>query len=282
MLKSKEMILSIAITAVFTALIWMLQFIPQVGFVVIPPGLSLTTLHIPMLIGIIALPKTKWNLLFGGFLGLMFGLASWTTALQSAGVADATIFINPLVSVLPRVLIGLAAAALWMLARRVACLKFGDMGLMAVGALVISTLAYFFFARVIGTDESPNNLAGLIFALVVLFVISAALVLFYNKIKETKSASIITTLALGAFANTILVLTAIRVFENLLFIDTTGLIGNIIQIGLATNGSIEMVAVVIVGTPIVLALNTLKKALNLDGHKKAEMPVEEEKAENIL
>lgn len=256
MLKSKEMILSIAVTAVFTALIWIMNFVPQVGFI-ITGGLSITTLHIPMIIGVIALPKTKWNLLFGGFLGGMFGMAAWVTALQAGGTADSAIFMNPLMSILPRVIMGVAVAALWMLAQKLEKLKFGNAGLMVVAVAIVTGLSYFFFENVF------NSLAGLIFAMVILFALGAALILFYNKIKDYNSAPVISTLAFGTFTNTVLVLTAFRVFDDLLILPTYGLVGNIIRISFAINGSVEMIAAVIIGTPIVLALNKLKKSQNL-------------------
>lgn len=260
---SKAMILSIAITAVFTALIWMLQFVPMVGFIVIPPGLSMTTIHIPVLIGIIALPRTKWNIAFGGFIGFMFGMASWVTALTRAVNPSDLLFQNPLISVLPRALMGIAVAAFWLGAKKIGEKKHGDISLMAMGALVISGLAYFFFARVSGTDYALNRLVGLSVAIILIVVLVALFVLLRKKIKMINSAAVITTLALGTLFNTVFVLTALRVFEGLLFIDTSGLVGNIIQIGLISNGSVEMIAAVVLGLPIVLAINKLKKSQNL-------------------
>lgn len=68
----------------------------------IPLGLiRVTTLHIPTIIGAIVCGP-----LIGGLVGLVFGLFSLFTNLTAPSSILYFIFINPLVSVLPRILIG--------------------------------------------------------------------------------------------------------------------------------------------------------------------------------
>ena len=66
---------SIALTGVFSAIIFLLTFTPQVGFIQVPLIGSATTVHIPVIIGSILLgPK------YGAILGFTFGLASFIFA----------------------------------------------------------------------------------------------------------------------------------------------------------------------------------------------------------
>jgi len=90
--------------AILFAIIIVMAFVPSVGYIPIIPGVAYATLlHIPVLIGAIFL-GWKWGLA----LGLTFGITSMIQAFIMMGPANAP-FTNPLVSVLPRALIGVLA-----------------------------------------------------------------------------------------------------------------------------------------------------------------------------
>ena len=90
--------------AILFAIIIVMAFVPSVGYIPIIPGVAYATLlHIPVLIGSIFL-GWKWGLA----LGLTFGITSMIQAFIMMGPANAP-FTNPLVSVLPRALIGVLA-----------------------------------------------------------------------------------------------------------------------------------------------------------------------------
>jgi uncharacterized membrane protein len=101
-LSTKELTL----IGLFTGIILLMAFVPQLGFIQIG-FVALTIIHIPVLIG-------------GGMggkkvaisLGLAFGLASLSQALLRPVTPVDVLFQNPLVSVLPRFLFGLAIAYL--------------------------------------------------------------------------------------------------------------------------------------------------------------------------
>lgn len=100
-MKTKQSTFSLAITAMFCAIIIALTFIPYTGYITYGL-LSITTLHIPVLLGTTLFPKR----------GLLFGTVWGVTCLLYAlanGTADAAIFLNPLISVVPRMLVGLLA-----------------------------------------------------------------------------------------------------------------------------------------------------------------------------
>ena len=97
--KTYRNIRSLTIAALLTALIWLLTFTP-LGFTIPFFGISMTFVHIPMIVGILA-----EGLGVGTLLGGMFGLASLTKNLLQPTSIYSPMLQNPLVSVLPRLLI---------------------------------------------------------------------------------------------------------------------------------------------------------------------------------
>ena len=95
----------LSLAGIFGGIILLLSLVPAPwglpwGFITIGGGVSITIVHIPVLIGAI----------FGGkrvgiYLGLIFGLGSLGAAVLYPGGLN-VFFINPIVSVLPRVLFG--------------------------------------------------------------------------------------------------------------------------------------------------------------------------------
>ena len=102
-----ERVKEIATSGVFGALILFLALVPAPwgtswGFIRVGISVEFTIIHIPVLIGAI----------FGGkrvglYLGLIFGVGSLTAAAIYPG-GFAIYFLNPLVSILPRVIFGFA------------------------------------------------------------------------------------------------------------------------------------------------------------------------------
>ncbi len=97
----------IALTGAFSALVIVLG-ITRLGFISVNPAVSLTILHIPILLVI----------MFAGFeggitVGAVFGIFSLIQAAMSpTGVLD-PLFKNPLISVLPRVLFAVVSYFIW-------------------------------------------------------------------------------------------------------------------------------------------------------------------------
>ena len=97
----------LVLTAALSALIIVLG-ITKLGLIPLGPAASITILHVPIIIAacLIGLPSAL-------FTGAVFGIMSLIQAAMSpSGVLD-PYFVNPFVSVLPRVLTGLIAWALW-------------------------------------------------------------------------------------------------------------------------------------------------------------------------
>lgn len=87
--------------SLLSAISFVLGFTP-LGFIPIPPA-NATTMHIPVIIGAILEGPIA-----GVVIGLIFGISSIIQALLRPNILSFA-FVNPLVSVLPRILIGLVS-----------------------------------------------------------------------------------------------------------------------------------------------------------------------------
>ena len=106
---------TIAINAVIIAVIGIMTFVPYVGYIGIPTiGVSITTIHIAVLI-------FAW--MFGWKEGLVAGLAFGVFSLIKAATMPNTVidtyFVNPLVSVMPRLIFGFLAGLTFDLLRMI-------------------------------------------------------------------------------------------------------------------------------------------------------------------
>jgi len=97
-LTKKERINEMTILGLFIAIIAVMGLVPLLGFIPIF-GLSLTIVHIPVLIGAVLLGRKD-----GLILGLAFGVVSLIRGATSVGFDF--IFIFPWVSILPRIIFG--------------------------------------------------------------------------------------------------------------------------------------------------------------------------------
>lgn len=214
---------------------------------IIPVGpTKATIMHIPVIIGAI-----MEGPIVGGFIGLIFGLCSIYSAI-TAPTPVSFAFLNPLVSVVPRVLIGITSYYVFK-----ALSSIGNRRtlwlLNAVWIAITGYLGYHIYSN-IKSSQSGLMLAANI-ALIILTIVMAYItnIKFKNKALNTIIASFI-----GTLTNTGLVLGLIYVlyaekFVKALELDT-GLAGKIIfGIGVA-NGIPETIAAVLIVTGVVSAL----------------------------
>jgi uncharacterized membrane protein len=117
-------------------------FVTNIGLIPWLAGASITVMHVPVIIGAI---------LEGPVVGSAVGLVFGVSALIKAGVAPQgpidVFFVNPLISVLPRVLVGIAAWAAYKAfrgkAEPVAEATAGIVGSLANSVLVLGALVLF-------------------------------------------------------------------------------------------------------------------------------------------
>lgn len=116
-------------TALMMAVTLLMASTP-LGFIT-TPFLSATTMHIPVIIATLAL---GWE--SGVLTGLIFGVQSWINSFSSASFF-APFFINPLVSVLPRVLFPLCVFVIDRAVRKLTgkCRKSREISCIAASAL---------------------------------------------------------------------------------------------------------------------------------------------------
>lgn len=121
----------LTIRAILTAIIMIQAMIPFLGF--IPLGvISLTIIHITVIVGSIVLGVGD-----GMFIGLVWGICTMIRAYVSPSTPiDTLVFTNPLVSVIPRILVGLIAGVTF----RFLYKKSKKVALSAVFSSVLGTL----------------------------------------------------------------------------------------------------------------------------------------------
>lgn len=149
--------------AMFSAIIIVMTFVPYLGYITIPGALSITTLHIPVIIGAIALGKRG-----GTVLGAVWGISCLIYALMN-GTADAVIFYNPLISVLPRIIVGFLAALFYQLALKLINRRPAAIGIAAVLGTLSNTILVLTAIELFGKNGfiSLTGLVGGIFSTII-------------------------------------------------------------------------------------------------------------------
>ncbi len=216
------------------------------GFIPVGPTRA-TILHIPVIIGAI-----MEGPLVGGLVGLIFGLFSMFQAVTNPTPVS-FVFLNPLVSVLPRVLIGIVSYYAYQL--------FKGLGKKASSILIYviwgGTTVYL-IKVLVDSIVNKSNIGMLIFNVVLVIVTLLAGVYIYKALKE-KAAEIVVSAALGTLINTVGVLGTIYLIYGQRFVETMGLdpetAGKVILgIGI-TNGIPEIIVAIIIVTSVIAALN---------------------------
>jgi uncharacterized membrane protein len=100
MTRNRQRLMMITSLGLLMAMIIIMTYIPNLGYIT-TGFFSITIVHIPVIIGAILTGP------IGGLvLGVTWGVTSWHYA-TTLGTIEAAIFVNPLVSILPRILVGL-------------------------------------------------------------------------------------------------------------------------------------------------------------------------------
>ncbi|WP_010621749.1 ECF transporter S component [Paucilactobacillus suebicus] len=103
-MKRRNSTYHMSILSILIAIIILQDFIPMLGNIPIGP-LSLTTLHVTVIITAIVLGPVD-----GAIVGGVWGVITWIRAFTMPSSAIAPlVFVNPVVSVVPRIMIGLIA-----------------------------------------------------------------------------------------------------------------------------------------------------------------------------
>lgn len=137
-----------AILGIFTAIILLQSFVPFLGYIPIPP-LNPTIIHITVIIASLVL-GIKEGMIVGGVWGIV-RLARAFAAPQTP--LDPLIFTNPLISVLPRILVGLVAGLVFYAFKKKKKHQTFGMSLAAVLASLTNTILVLGFIYLFYKDD---------------------------------------------------------------------------------------------------------------------------------
>ena len=164
------------VIGVLSAISIMMSMIPFIGYIPIGP-MKATIMHVPVIIGAIIEGP-----LVGAIIGLIFGLTSLWNAITQP-VLLSPLFMNPLVSVLPRILIGIIAyyvyKGVYKLTKKVYASGFvaGLVGSLANTAGVLGMIYILYADKYLALLDQQGASAGkLLFGVVVTSGIPEALV----------------------------------------------------------------------------------------------------------
>ena len=174
-MKEKKKLIRLVMCALFSALIVVMTFTPYLGYITVGV-IEITTLHIVVILGAMILgPK------YGAILGGVWGLTCVLRAFQFGIIP----FQNPMVSLVPRVIVGLVAGLVFYALSKTKCKKPISLAISAFTGtltntvLVLSSLKLFggfevLFGEsaktlevIIGTLISTNGLIELVCAVIV-------------------------------------------------------------------------------------------------------------------
>ncbi|NMA05755.1 MAG: hypothetical protein GX931_05240 [Acholeplasmataceae bacterium] len=246
----KNKIFEMVMFATFASIILLMALVPNLGYLTFIPGISITIIHIPVLIGIMLL--SFWYALG---LGLVFGLSSLIASYMYASSPGDIAFQNPLVSVIPRILFAVVAFGIIIALKKIQTKEKGTI----INFIIVSLITVgFIVAGAISLNASTN---WPLYLIVILAVLSTATLIvgyafFLFKSKHKHLAYVPSSMILSTLVHSFLVLSMIAVVRPDAFGD-----GNIfytILTIIAFNSVIEALTAVVIGSPIVFALNNLR------------------------
>ncbi|WP_300560486.1 ECF transporter S component [Companilactobacillus sp.] len=124
-----------AILGILMAIIFVQSMVPMLGF--IPTGfVNITIIHITVIVAAIVLGPVD-----GGIVGLVWGIGTILRALTSpTSIIDTTVFTNPILAILPRILVGLIAGWIYLWFKNHTEHKVLGMGLASAAGSITNTV----------------------------------------------------------------------------------------------------------------------------------------------
>lgn len=177
MKNSKNKTYRIAVLGILTAIIIIQNFVPFLGNIPIPP-LNPTIIHITVIVATFVL-GIKDGMIVGGIWGLVRMIKAYTLP---ASPLDLLLFTNPLIALVPRILIGLTAGLVFQFFHKKGNTKRGMVIGAVVGSLTNTLLVLGFIALLFGQEYSEalgvpaTNLMGILATVVATSGIAEAVV----------------------------------------------------------------------------------------------------------
>ena len=143
-MKEKKKLIRLVMCALFAALIVVMTFTPYLGYITVGI-IEITTLHIVVILGAAILgPK------YGAVLGGVWGLTCIIRAFQFGIIP----FQNPLVSLVPRIIVGLFAGLIFYGLSKTKCKKPISLALSAFGGTLTNTVLVLSSLKIFGGFET--------------------------------------------------------------------------------------------------------------------------------
>lgn len=234
----------IAVVGILGAISAVLGMTP-LGFIPVGPT-SATTMHIPVIIGAI-----MEGPVVGALIGLIFGLFSMFRAITNPTPVS-FVFLNPLVSVVPRVLIGIFSYYSYTLFKKLGE-KASIVTLISIWALSLVYLVNNLIKSISLSLEVWNTILNGILIGLMIFVAYYSL-----KKMRGKAVEVMTSAAIGTLTNTVGVLSSIYLIYGEKYMTKLGMDPNtcgkfILGIGI-TNGIPEIIVAMIIVTSVIASL----------------------------
>ncbi len=248
---NKNKIIHMVQFSIFASITLLMGLVPQLGFIVIPGGISITTVHIPVLIGAMLLPLT-----YASLLGLVFGVSSFIAAfIYAQGPMDYA-FQNPMISIVPRIIFAIIAYFIILGAKKLLENKKNApmVSLIIINIVTLGFVALLAYGLTLITSWTPLIIYSVGF--VVFLGLAIAYFFYFSKLRYKSLSYVPTSFIISTLIHTLLVLTMIQLFKPEAFGDHEGFFALIIAVT-SINGAIEALLAIIVGTPIVIALYSL-------------------------
>ncbi len=233
----------------FASIILFLALIPNIGYITIIPGVaSVTIIHIPVLIGIMFLP-----FYYSLGLGFVFGLSSFIASFIYAQSLFDYAFQNPIISFVPRILFALVA---YFIIKGLMKLKELKNGLIINFIIVFLSTSIFIAIGSYSLIKITSWPSAIIYLFGFLLIIGLSFLFFkYINKKDSNVAYVPTSLIVSTFVHTLLVLTFVALIRVDAYEGANVL--EVILIVLGTNGILEAMIALLIGTPIVISLHHL-------------------------
>ncbi|MDY3119073.1 MAG: ECF transporter S component [Peptoniphilus sp.] len=249
--KSKKPILTtreIVIIGILGAITVVLGMTP-LGFVPIGP-LNATTMHIPVLIAAFIEGPVV-----GGFVGLIFGLSSLFNAIARP-TPISFVFYNPLISIVPRILLGVISAYIYRIFKNV-----DKKGLKALGLIAWIGVIGFLAAGLIKNIVASTYGGG--FFLNGGFLLLSVGLLVWIVRSESESGAVVLSAFISTILHSVMVMGGIYIFFAEAFVRAMGapeaLVNTVIFGTIISSGVPEGILAGIVSTGVVTAWAASKK-----------------------
>ncbi|MDO4594159.1 MAG: ECF transporter S component [Tissierellia bacterium] len=237
---------SIASMGIFSAIVLMLSLTP-LGFIPIG-GIVATTLHIPVIIAAI-----YYGPAIGSMVGLVFGVFSLLRAATAPTVLS-FISLNPLCSVLPRVLIGFISGSLYKILK--------DKQKETLRKYLIIFYIFIIFVLIFSIFNRIKNEKSILLMAILALILIIFMVLTLLKTKDM-NLSIVISAASGSLVNTfgflsMAYLLYAKEYAEALSIDRSNVLSAIVSVGLI-NGAPELILAILISYSVIKTMLKAKR-----------------------